>query len=190
MKYKINFSEEDYIRYNVFASKHLRLGRRSRNITRFSIPFFALCILLIFIVSGKDSDLIMIEAAFLAVLSVVWIALTPKMVDSSIRRNIKKAKKDGKIPTFSEAEIEFRDDDIVEKTQRSVSQVKYEDVEKVYFTKNYIYIFVGVVQAIVIPRSCLGGDWEKVKQFLTEKKLTVYNEEKNSKESKSRFFRP
>lgn len=170
MKYNIYLTDEDYIRFNIFYANHSKTGKQSMLMARISLPFLAIAIIIVFLISGVSYGLLVTEAVFLGVASIVWFVYMPKMAEKNIRKKICKIKADGKLPFHEHAEIEFQDSMIVEKSEQEEIHVKYTDIQNIYLEKDYLYIFYSAVQAFIIPNHCLGEDKERLQQYILEKK--------------------
>lgn len=169
MKYTIKLNDEDYLLFNIFHAEHSKAGIRTSNMMRIRGPILALFIIFIFYIAGAEQRLLITEAVFLTVGSVIWIVSIPKIRERSIRKYINKLIAEKKTLYHADSEIEFQDSMIVERSEMGEIHVHYSDIEKIYFKQEYLYIFWGVVQGIIIPWRCLGEDKERVSEYLTEK---------------------
>lgn len=169
MSYKIHLNEEDYLCFNIFYAGNTKAGKRSLNLTRLLFPLLSVLVVMVFFLAGAEYGLIATEAALLAIVSVAWWIGAPRLMEKIIRKNIGRIGKEGKLPYHADADIEFRDDAIVEVSGQGELCVPYTDVEHVYFETGYLYIFYSAVQAFIIPLHCLGGDTDRVKAYLAEK---------------------
>lgn len=170
MKYQIKLNKEDYVQFNIFSFKQSKAGKFSMNLARMTCPILGLVLVVILILTGARSQLILAEAIFLAVLSVVWWFYMPRRMEKSIRKSLERLEEDGKLPFSAESELEFQDSMIVEKTEKGEIHVSYQDLERVYLEKDYFYLFYGAVEAFVIPCRCLGEDRQRVADYLMEKR--------------------
>ena len=169
MKYKIELNDEDYLLFNVFYANHSKAGKRQNNISRASFLLLSVLCILIFIIAGAERGLVVTEAITFSIVSVIVCVFTPQIRGKNIRRHINKLKKDGKLPYHAEAEVEFQDSVIVERSEQGEVRVNYRDIENVYSDKDYLYIFYSVTQAIIIPYHCLGEDRERVTGYVMQK---------------------
>ena len=71
-----------------------------------------------------------------------------KITDFSLKRNIKKLKKTGRLHYDSEVTYEFLDDSFIETTRDSESVIKYSIIEKVSSGTNAFYLFTSVQSAV------------------------------------------
>ena len=171
MKYSISINDEDYLKFNIFYIYHSKNGRRSIRTVQLVIPIFCVATILILLLTGAKPGLILTEAIVLAILSVVFFFRTPKFTEKNMRKNIERLRADGKLPYHAVSEIEFLDPILVERHEQGIFQLKYEDIENIYFENDYIYIFYSSMQALIVPCRCLGPDKERVVAFLREKQV-------------------
>lgn len=170
MKYKIDLTEEDYVRFNIFYMAHSKAGKRGVNMARIVFPALAAVILMAFFAAGAEPGLIAVEAVLFAAAAGGWLLYAPKAVERGIRKQISRMKADGKLPFHQNAEIEFGDVAIVEKNEQEEIRVNYQDIENVYPDSGYLYIFYSAVQAFIVPYRCLGEDRERVTEYIVNKK--------------------
>lgn len=170
MKYKITLNDEDYLRFNIFYANHTKAGKRQTNMIRILCPLCAALVIMILRIAGAEDKLIVGEAIILSILTVIWCIFTPNIMERNIRKNISRLKADGKLPYHADAEIEFQDSMIVERSEQGEIHVKYKDIENIYQEKDYLYIFYNVTHAFLIPYHCLGEDKERVTEYVMKKK--------------------
>ncbi len=170
MKYKINLTDDDYLRFNLFYANHSKAGKRSMKMIRILFPILALSFLLVLFFAGAKPGLLATEAVVLAVGMVVWYLRAPRMMERNVRKNIDRIKADGKLPYHAESEIVFEDTRIVEKNETGEFHVAYRDIENVYAEEAYLYIFYGAIQAFILPYRCLGRDAQQVAEYVLKKR--------------------
>lgn len=172
MKYKIKLNDEDYLCFNVFYAHHSKAGKRQENKMRLLFPLSAVIAIMIFFLAGAKSGLIVTEAIGLCIVSVIWCIFTPQIMEKNIRKHIDKLKTDGKLPYHVDAEIEFQEQIIVERSEQGEIHVNYKDIENIYVEKDYLYILYSVTQGFIVPYRCLGEDREQVVEYVRERFAT------------------
>ncbi len=173
MKYQIDLNDEDYLRFNIFYATHSKVGQHNVKMARLAFPLVCVLAVVIFMMAGAATTFIIAEGVVLAAASVCWQFYLPKMMEKSVKKNIDRIKTDGKMPYHAHSEIELLDFTIVERSSHGQIHVKYEDIEKVYDTEAYLFIFYSAAEALLIPVRCLGGQKERVVAFLTDKTACV-----------------
>ena len=170
MKYKIFLNDEDFVRFNIFYMNHTKAGKRSKNAIRWMLPMIFVLSILILVLADAEPGLIIAEVIAMTIGSIIWIAITPKIAERGIRKNIRKLKADGKLSYSPESEIEFQELKFVEKSDRGETHVNYKNIENVYAEEDYLYIFISANQGFILPRQCLGADWDRVIAYLEVKR--------------------
>lgn len=167
MKLNVKVNENDFIRFNEYYMKNSSHGRHSTLLSRLLLPAIFLVIIMICLVAKADLMVIILEVIIFSIATVAWELKTPAFIRNNIKRNIETVKNDGKLPYHEKAEFEFNDESIIETTQNSVLKINYSDVVSVKSTEEYIYIFFGATQAFIIPRRCIGSEYD-LDEFLKE----------------------
>ena len=65
------------------------------------------------------------------------------------------------------AQIEIKEDCIVESTENSMLTIPKGDILSVCDVEDYIYVYFGGQQAVIIPKRCIEGMEEQVKVALS-----------------------
>lgn len=107
-------------------------------------------VVVIFIINF-DFQLLLIEAIFMTILSILWICYSKKFILKSMKKGLKKMKKEGRLPYSNEAIVKFDDESIHEISLNTESKTKYSLVEKIAVTEKAIYIYFSSVQAYILP---------------------------------------
>lgn len=168
MKINVSVTENDFIIFNEYYMKNSSQGKRSTLLSRLLLPAVFLVIIMICLVAKADFTVIILEVIIFSITTVVWELKIPSFIRNNIKRNIETVKNDGKLPYHENAEFEFNDEAIIETTTNSVLKIKYSDVLSVKSTDEYIYIFFGATQAFIIPRRCIGNEYD-LEEFLKER---------------------
>ena len=170
MKYRVRLNDEDYLRFNIFYLHHSKAGKRQERKLRLLCPLTAALFIMVFYIAGVDYDFLVGEAVVVFIITVIWCIFTPQIMNMHIRKHIKKLKADGKLPYHADAEIEFQDTMIVERSEQGETRINYNDIESINVEKDYLYILYSVSQGLIIPYHCLGKDKEQVVDYVMKKK--------------------
>lgn len=168
MKYQINLNEKDYLQFNIFYATHSKVGKHNIRMARLAFPLVAAAAVFVFILADAAHGFIIAEAVILAIASVGWELYLPKYMKKSIQKNIERIKADGKMPYHAHSEIEFLDAMIIERSYHGQIRVRREDIEAVYEEAEYIYIFYGAAEALLIPKRCFSSDEKQAVAFIKE----------------------
>ena len=80
-----------------------------------------------------------------------------------MKKEIKKIKKEGKLPYSKEAILKFDAESIHEITPNTESKSNYPLIEKIAVTEKAIYIYFSSVQAYILPLTAFSDEMEKLK---------------------------
>ena len=171
--YKINYklNDDDDIAFYEYHLKTSSTGKKTLLRYRLQIPFFCLLILLIFCIAKLDSVVIISEAVFMLVVSIIWIVFADKIFFRSFKKNINKIRKEGKVPYSNEGTLVFDEEFFKDINPKTETKTLYSGVEKIVVTEKAIYIYIGAAQAHIIPITCFGSEEEKQNflNFITSK---------------------
>ena len=170
MKYRITLNEEDYVRFRIFHLYHSKLGKRQLHSARTSMLKLSAIILLLLLIMDVQLDAIVIFTIIWGIASVLYYFYAPKRLEKNIRKQVNMTKEDGKLPYNADAEIEFLESMIVQRSEHGESHANYRNIERFYIEQEYLYIYINAVQAIVIPCRCLGDDRKRVIDYIMDKR--------------------
>jgi len=92
-----------------------------------------------------------------------------------LKTTIKLKKKDGKLPYGKNVLILFDEDFFYETTNEAEMKIKYSSIEKTAIGNSAIYIFIGAMQAFIIPLSVFETEKQKSAflAFVNSKSVTT-----------------
>lgn len=168
MTYYIQIGEEDYIRFNIFHAKYSPVAQRQ--LRTFWGLFLGMGVALVIVGGLADWLTAVINGLVMGLAALVLRLVMPKLTEQGVKRNIRQMKKDGKLPYHAESEVELGEDVIEWRSEQGVNRIKYSDIEGIYEEPDAIYVYFGVVQAIILPRRCLHGEDGQVLAYLKSKR--------------------
>lgn len=151
---------QDYIAFNLYVMTRLPFGRRQRRSYR-----WALSLLTLFVGTGViwllSRDLS--EALTVGVVSsvAIWL-LAPWLWRLQLRRNFKRLSKDSGLGAEGAHRIGLDDSGLHESSPIGTTDVPWTSVARVEETDGYVYIFVGPIQAFILP---LRDQPDRVREF-------------------------
>ena len=171
MVLRFDVLEEDYLEFNndsYFSSKlHKKVNKYLKWIL---LPFF---FLVAFAKAGFTLPIPLPSMIAVSILTVLWICFADKIfrfldvgpVAFLNKKAVRLYLKSGKVNHFIGAQVlELAEDCIIEISELTESRLQYQAVERVVRGKNSFYIYVGVIQAIIVPFSAFEND-EQQRQF-------------------------
>ena len=169
MKFNINVTEQEYIKFNIFFNFHSSVGKRALLFGRLTLPAVAALAVFILCVAGSDRSFILTEALVLLIVSIIWIVGYPGIFKRQLTKNFQRMKKDGKLPYHEKETIEFLDSEVVAVSEDEEMHKKYADIEKVWVTGEFIMITIDSMRAFILPVRCLDNRKEELLDFLKTK---------------------
>ena len=154
MKITVDINDEDYLEYNMYYNFHSKIGRRNTWIMRLMVP--VVCILLSILILAKNTDIIF-TIIFNIFVIVIWELIVNSAFKRSIKRVVKNALSGEKPPYHNHVILEFLENEIVEYYNNDVSHYKKNELTRICESSDYYYIFVSEIQAIIVPKRCLGN---------------------------------
>ena len=167
-QYTFKLDEQDYYEFNRYHMDNAPQMKRQMGILRFLFPVF-------FVFLGMSLGSGFAAAGIVNVLSgvlaVLWIVFFKRITNYSLKINIKKLKKDGKLVYDKDVEICFYDENFTEKSVESDSTFKYSMIEKIGIGHAGIYLYMGALLAHIIPKSVFESEakFEEFVAFINSK---------------------
>ena len=170
MSIHVRLTDEDYIRFNQFALTRTKRGKRLMLPLRLMLPIMLALALLANWLNGETQWTYYVGLLALALpLCILWVIFIPAYLSWSLRRRIPKQRKLGKLPYSPESDITWDDDSFTETTENATNRVFLRDIEHFYLTPAYIYLFVDVQRAYIIPRFASHPEIDAFIDFLKTK---------------------
>jgi len=161
MNYKFEFkiTEQDYLDFNKYHMFNAPAMKKQMLPFRLIIP-----ILFVFIsffqFQGFDSDFIR-RTTIGIIGSIAWFFISKFTFISSIKKNIKNMKKDGKLVSNENTTIQFHDDFLIDITGATETKMGYTNLERVAIGDNAVYIYIGAMQAFIVPLSAFESEAQR-----------------------------
>lgn len=172
----ITMTEQDYLAYNCFHSLESRTGkkllRKSRRVFTAIIVAFGV---LYTLMSGWSPDTIL-YLSFLCIFSLIYLVFFKKVMQFSVKSQIKMLKKVGKLPFDPATKYEFYEDHLVEICPSTRTERGYDALDRVCIVPDrFILLYTSTVGAYILPIAQLSQqvDLEAFLGFLSKKCKTV-----------------
>jgi hypothetical protein len=155
MTFEHEFSPEDWLAFGVYDREHSRLCRRQRFWLRFAfLPIAAVFIGDALLHRERDPGL----AVLFLIVTVLWFVLYPMVYDDSIRKKMKKVVGDPRnTKVFGKCTTTLTPEHVYQRSPRGESTIPWDNVMEVAGTKDYVFLYISTVEAIVMPRMSLKG---------------------------------
>jgi len=157
-----NLTEADYFEFN----RHHTFGNQSTQkviiVMRIFLAAFMSFIILLNLISGGGMG----SLIFPVILGLAVIFGFKPLMLLSIKWQIKLIKKQGKLPFGKDVNIRFDEESYVETNEVSETKINYTSLERVVKGHHVIYLYIGAMQATIIPFAAFETD-EQRDDFLT-----------------------
>ena len=165
-QFKNSVTEDDYLAFNEYHLLHSAQGKKAVNMFRILTPILSLLAIVIFWVANVSQELLVAEIIALSLVSIIMAFYSKKMLLKTIKNNLKRLKKDGKLPFSKETTIIFDEERIHEKSIEAESSILYTSIEKIGEGDQAIYIYFSALQAFILPYRSFESDEQK-NEFLS-----------------------
>lgn len=153
MTLNYRLTKEDFYAFNYYSFWE----RPEKKLTRIRGTFLPLFIFLVmlFISKPNPSDWGFSEAIILLG-GVVYALISKNLVFRRIRKRVDKMVVDTRDSKFFETtSYQFTDDEIVSTNTGSQSAIRYDALNHVDETENYLFIYITAVQAFILPKEAV-----------------------------------
>ena len=164
-KFNITLTDDDYFEYNKYTFLNSPTGKKSLFRQRLQLPIMSAFALIIFFIAKADSTLIITEAIFLAIISILGIIFSKFFFLKRMRRSFNKRKKLEKLPFDEDSTLLFENEAIISTTAESEMTTKYSRLERIIESDKAVYLYVDSVRAYIIPLRTFSSDVDK-QQFI------------------------
>ncbi len=150
-------SNEDYIKFNLFHFGNSPVIKRQRLLLLIVMPVIMLSLVFFLIDRWDATTLVPI-----ALLTVVWFFLYPRLVNRAIARNVNKLINEGQTNEFiGERSLTLQDSAMRIESQGRVAEIAYANIQRIAEDADRIYIYIGAISAVIIPVSAFASNADK-----------------------------
>ena len=175
--FKYKLTEEEYAEYNAYSSWYANWQKKTR--LTFALRLFIYCgismaaviIILTKLDPPKTNNYsVLIIALFLLNIFITYIYYQQSPY-SIKKKAIKLLHKEENQHLLDESELNINDQHIIATDNSSKTNYSWKSIVRYAVTKDFFYLYVNSIQAIVIPKRLLGNQKEidGLDKFLTEK---------------------
>ena len=174
MLYQFNckITEEDYLAYNIYTGTEKPESKKRILQIRLIFLFLTLALFVVSLLCSSSPFFSVTYAIILGIFSSIYILGYKKFLIASIKNQIQRLKKQGKLPFNEEETTEFFPDKIVNALNSQRLEIRYDGIENVCIVDNqYIYLFLNFSNAIILPISQVRSqaDMGQFLEFLRQK---------------------
>ena len=164
----MDISEQDYIDFNLDQySISERLKRIHMQLRCLPLAMFFLIIFVKYGLANATVSLSVVVDIAMLFIGCLWFIFFGKLLKFSATTEIRLRLKEGKNNSFTGSQtVKLADDYIETVTPTRLTQIQCSAVERIACGKNLSYIYIGALEAIIIPLSAF-EDEEQKKQFFS-----------------------
>jgi len=150
MKLNYELTEQDYLDFNIYHSKHSPTIKKSILLQRALGPVVFL--IAPFLAIRITNIPLWYWLAIFFISSIIWFVFYPKYFNWELSRRVSKLLNEGKnLDMVGSRSINLTQDGLIESTPHSESKVGWDMVEMINETEDYIYIYISAVSAYIVP---------------------------------------
>lgn len=169
MKVTVHLDDEDYIQYNIYHMFHSKVGQKAILMGKLLGPAISVLVLAVMLIAGADKYLLIVEAVFLSIFSVVTFFTYPSYVTKKLRKQILKMKEEGALPYVKDSTLEFGKDEILEILPNGERHTPYSGIMSVEENGEYIYLRKGAQEVLIVPEKALPVPRDTFVSFMRQK---------------------
>jgi uncharacterized membrane protein len=142
-------TENDYLFFNMYHFENSKTVKNTFALIRFIFPIIFLFLSLRSWINFEGLNPVSI---FAFVFACVWLIFFPKWMKKSVENRTRKIIREGNNKgLLGKKKLEINEDYIIETDQNAESKHKWNVIEKVVNTQDYIFIYASAVSAYIIP---------------------------------------
>ena len=170
-QFNITLTEEDYLAFNQFHAFESAQGKKMVTRSRLFITFLVMFALTVIVLVRGLTLYSAIVTVFLGLVHLIYMLVYKKILIRSLKAQIKRMEKTGRLPYDSESTLAFYEDKLVETSASTCVEQKYSIIEKMCVVKDrYIYLYNSSTGAYILPISQIQAqaNWEDLMAFLRQ----------------------
>lgn len=166
-KFDIELTEQEYFDFNWYHAVESPTGKKN---LRLILIIYAVMFLCLGAYLWYRTDPVF-SVTFTTIIAVICFLRKNTWLKRSINNNLKRMKKEGKLPYEEKCTVEFYDTYWYEKSDESELKVNYSMIEKLCEANESFYIYFSAIQANIIPFKVFTTEEEKAafKAFIESK---------------------
>jgi len=170
-EFKFTLTEDDYIEFNRFHTRHSPIGKKTRKLSYIIISVAVLLGLGVGLTDTEPENLAhnLIVSAIVCVFifGLAFLFIKVGLFDKAIIKwQIKFMKKGGKLPFEKDNLLRFEEDYFLIETENSETKQKYQTIENILVSPYAIYLYFGSVQGYILPLRAFESEQQK-EEFIT-----------------------
>ncbi|MDL4842269.1 YcxB family protein [Aquibacillus rhizosphaerae] len=170
MEINYTLTKDDYINFNLYHAKHSKSIQKTLFYLRVTAPILYLGLAAVF--SFITEIPILVTLVPFIVISILWVVFYPRLFYGTIKRNAYKMIKESENDSLlGKHQMKVDEAGIIDKTTNGQTSVNWSGVVNFAEEKDYYFIYIGSINAYIIPKRYLPG--QSLKQFDETVKLHI-----------------
>lgn len=154
-------TQDDYMKFNIYHASQSDMVKRQRLIARLIGPVLFMAVA---IYAAQRVSLWIV--AYFGVISLLWLVFYPKFAEKSMKRRLKKFLEEGEPGIlYGSRHLSFDEDQIVVDQAGAISEYNWHHITKMVEDNHAVYLYVGNVQAIIMPKRAFNQK-DEVEKFM------------------------
>lgn len=160
MKFEFDLNEDDYLKFNISNMNNSNTLRKNLLIHKYSVP---ICWIILTFLWGEISSVpALIWLITFGFISIIWICCFRKYAEFKTtwysKRELKN--KNGGL-YIGRRTVEINNDQLYTTSEYIQNSVNLRDTEKIIVEKEYVYVYISQISAIIIPLRIFKDNKEK-----------------------------
>lgn len=165
-RFDIKLNDNDYLDFNRFTLIRSPYGKKQMVSFRIILTIMFVAVALFQLITYGFSWNSLFDSIPILIIFVVSQAFLKKLLALSLKGDIKRLKKSGKMPYSPESVIEFYEECFVEITLENKNEQKYSSIERISIVDGkMIYIHINNMMAYILPLYCFASS-EQYNDFI------------------------
>lgn len=143
-------TRQDYLNYNLIHLDHSKTAKKTINLQRFLVPI--LYIVLAFLMAWIGDIPLLYWLIVFSVAAIGWIMFFPQYTKRVVSKRISKMLDEGENKgLLGKQELSLMDDGILVSNEYKESKTKWNSIDNILVTDDYILVYVSAISAHIIP---------------------------------------
>lgn len=170
-EFHYTLQDEDFILFNQHHAKSSKQGKKALLMGKIVVLIVCFSLMILFNVLDLNQWITGVMTIYLGAFSLIWLFFSERFVMRTIRKNVLKLKKMGRLPYHSDVTLAFDEEGLIERTAQTESKTNYGVLERVDQSDKAIYIYTSTVTAYMLPKSVFVNPYQEAEflGFLQEK---------------------
>lgn len=158
MSIRYNLTLDDYVAFTDHHYQQAPSQRTQRSRMKWGCFTTAFMLMLLTLAVDMSRGVISLWPVILLCIAVSALLFTNRYFQNAIRRQARRLYADGSgRGTLGDHELEIHADGIVDRTHYSEIKAYWRGIDRVEENPDYVFVYIGSMQAIIIPRRCTDG---------------------------------